>query len=385
MYSKKATEKNRYNSQLFSEGQRIAYRHPLHLNLDEIKQAEYNKTETADTKKDDPTLLAKLKPLQTLMPVGFILKVFQDRNGNACVWAKIAYKENDEKARREAERQMQKIAEPLQLLGCRYGTAKNCWLLLLPKFDSIDQNTLKDTYVREAKLSWTRASAEIKSLSAIHMPPFSYTFTLQNTNDTNEARVSEAAWSLKVPFSSTAESAESDKPQIAEVISHIASIKDGQERVLAAQRLNLGAPRDSGKFVMSELQADLMYFIFLEYVKRQQCHNITFDKIQADKCLHPSLRNDAEATIKDAHCPPQHVLIVDGLNPGIQPIVEKCMQAAEKTLAERKLTKGPNQQIFADGIYHLYGEGKTLRIELVEPNAPNDNNSIHNAPQPQSL
>lgn len=367
----KPTSRDRYNSYLFANNQRVVYRHPLLLTNDEIKLDKFITDNSApDAKQHDDTILAKIKSLQELvnksLPKGltrFVLKPSRSKDKATLLWAMIPFDPKDEKNQRTVEYQIQPFVEALQSLGARYGISEKAYLFLLPGLEKIDSNTLTTTFANEIKLNWTRASSQFKSFGALSIPPFEYTILLKTRETQHPATQkidASKSGTVKLATSLYTNSAEN---KTLDVIHQLTTIENDDERVLAAHRLNLGKPKDAGKFTMSSEQAELMYYIFLEYVQREQCPNIRYDKIENDQCLHPSLRLDAEETKKNVGCQSADIFVVCNLNPGIQPIVEKCIEAAEKTIREGRVSCTENA-IIADGIYFLHGSGKNLRLEL---------------------
>lgn len=375
IHTKKKGGRSKYNAQLFGNGARVLMAHPLRLGADENKFDAYvagaNKAgfsaEIQNKKADLESLLTQhIKGL----PQKFRLRLCENKAGQTLLWAQVAFKENDDESIRQAQMLVQCLAEPLQSFGARYGKSEKSWLFLLPGFDSIDRDVLLETFLAQQALHWTRISCPIRIMSVLNFPRTDLTVYPLAQLSTLGERLKASSDSLRVPLGAAFLSEQSDllEPS-ADAIKLMTTIQHDAERIEAAKRLNMGRPNieESEMHIIQKYKGQLLYHIFLSYVRERGLDTVTYDKVRADRCLHHNVRMDAEATIQDvlrqgAPVNPADILIIEGLNPGINPLLHACELAAKRTIEEFDVRVDAEGRLFCDRIFRLHGEGRQIQI-----------------------
>lgn len=382
--------RNKYNAQLFGANTRVVSSHPLRLDGPEINKPEYKSKVSARDKTEKKQYSEEVKNKKTALEQfikkhiegleqNFCLRLCENQKDQTLVWAKINFEKNDEHSMRRSQQLVQKIVEPLREFGARYERSNNCWCLFIPNFEPISPEQLLFTFATQHSLSWTRISHQFNSTVAISLPaislrvlpmsdaPTQITVNAKPEKDTYGSRQHPTQPSFMLANDGTAEA-----------IKLLTTIQNDEERVAAAQRLNMGKPslEDTKKVEMQKSKAVLTLNILLTYVKEQRLRTIPYSIIRNNPCLHHNLRLDAEAAMKDAQCPASQILIIQGLNPGIGPIYKQCERAAEKTLRNCTVLMDEADNLYSDQIYRLHGEGNNLNIileEVVEANNTSKN------------
>ncbi len=385
----KSGNRSKYNAQLFGTNTRVIATHPLRLNDADHKKPEYqtkkagsnsaSKKHYSDAIKEKASALERLiKDTITGLPEKFSLKLCENNNDQVLLWSTIPFNTDDEKSLRLSQQVMQKIVEPLQSFGARYGRSPNAWLLLFPNFEALNQKVLMDTFLAEHALSWTRLSHQITTISAVKLPSVDVQIrpiTQAPEHIREKGRPEkDILGTTKVPTKPNFFNVDDPTSQpTAEAIKLLTTIKNDQQRVEAAERLNIGKPtvEDTGMLMMQHSKGVLMYNIFLNYIKEQQHKTIPYSVVRNNSCLHHNIRLDAEATMRDAQCTASEILMIDGLNPGIGPIFKKCELAAEKTLKSCTVLMDDDDKVYCDKIYRVHGSGHNLSIALEDINLSN--------------
>ncbi len=369
--------KTNHNAHLFGNNTRVVATHPLKVSGEEFKSPAYA-TNTEKKGEFSEALITAKNKLEGLMrqhvvalPEKFKLSLCLNKAEQILLWAQIPFIKGNEASVQQAQRIVQTLVEPLQGFQARYGFSANSWLLLIPGFDKLDHAALLRAFEQQYALSWTRLSHPITTLCALYIPPVDISIRpLSEHPATPTKQLEETGASVKVPIAPAfLQTNDPNMQPSAEAVKLLTTIQDNQERVEAAQRLNMGKPNleDSAMYFLEENKARLVYHVLMHYIEQQKLKTTRYSTIRLDPCLHHNLRMDAEATITDVIrqsgvCSADDVLIIAGLNPGIGPIYQACESAATKTIQSCKVVTDAQGRIYCDRIYYLHGEGKQIKL-----------------------